>query len=100
MRFVGKDTIGNDLKTGQYGINYFYNDLAVDGSGNINYCDYLKTGVQLLPSVVSTVGSYDLVYDPSDHEFAKYIMTMWSQLTEQAGYLNTDYTFTDFLKSS
>jgi len=65
VRFVGKDTTGNDLKTGQYGNSYFYNNVAVDGHGYIHYCDYLRTGVQVMPSVVSTIGTYDLVYDPS-----------------------------------
>ena len=49
-----------------------------------------------LSQSVSSIG-YDLVYEQSDHENAKQIMSMWSSLTEMSGDLNEEYTFAEFL---
>ncbi len=49
-----------------------------------------------LSQSISSIG-YDLVYEQSDHENARYIMSMWSSLTEMSGSLHAEYTFSEFL---
>jgi hypothetical protein len=37
--------------------------IALDGANNVHYLNYLKAGVHITPSVTSTRGTYDLVYN-------------------------------------
>ena len=49
-----------------------------------------------LSQSISSIG-YDLVYEQRDHENAKHIISMWSNLAEVSGTLNAEYTFAEFL---
>lgn len=58
IRFTGTNVSNNDIATGLP-----YASLAIDGQGMVHYVKYLKGGVQISPTVTSTTGTYDIVYN-------------------------------------
>lgn len=74
-----------------------YGDLKIKNMHHVGtkWCPFFGRFVFLSQSN-SHLG-YDLVYERSDQEQAKNIISMWSNLTEHAGYLDSQFTFNDFL---
>lgn len=64
VRFTGKDTVGNEWKTGiMTAINGPYNNIAADGQGNLHHYDFVNAGARLDSTTFSVKGTYDLKYD-------------------------------------
>ncbi|WP_276131910.1 T9SS type A sorting domain-containing protein [Polluticoccus soli] len=57
-KFVGDDVIANLTSTSTAA-----GALAIDGQGNIHQYNYIKSGLEIAPSVITTAGNYDIKYD-------------------------------------
>lgn len=62
-RFVGADNAVTKTETGGPAT------LAVDGQGHIHHYTYMGNGVEIMPSVISQTGNYDLKYDVNGNLF-------------------------------
>jgi hypothetical protein len=59
VRFIGNNTLSSFAA-----INPEYAPLAIDGTNNVHFYPYMKSGVPLMTGVTSHYGVYDMTYDP------------------------------------